>query len=98
MTQVVPSGQVLGATVEALDLSRPVSSHEIETLVQALGRHGVLRYPKQTLTASQLRDFAACFGELEVRIHRANPCNDRLVRQHFAPIPQYLPCQLTVEH
>ena len=66
--QIVPSGQVLGATVEGLDLSRSVSSHEIETLVQTLGRHGVLRYPKQALSARQLRDFAARFGELEVNV------------------------------
>ena len=64
----VPSGSVLGATVEALDLSRPLEEREVEALIQALGRHGVLRFPRQTLTPRQQRDFAARFGELEVNV------------------------------
>ena len=64
----VPSGSVLGATVEELDLSRPLEEREVEALIQALGRHGVLRFPRQTLTPRQQRDFAARFGELEVNV------------------------------
>jgi len=65
--KIVPSGQVLGASVEGLDLGS-LSSQEAETLVQALGKYSVLRFPKQTLNARQLRDFAARFGELEINV------------------------------
>jgi taurine dioxygenase len=66
--KIVPSGQVLGASVEGLDLGSLPSTEETETLVQALGKYSVLCFPKQTLTARQLRDFAARFGELEVNV------------------------------
>ena len=36
--------------------------------MRALGEHGVLRFPGQDLTARQLRDFAARFGELEINV------------------------------
>ena len=69
--RITPSGQTLGATVEGVDLSRPLTDETLQTLIQALGRHGVLKYPKQDLTARQLRDFAARFGELEVNVANA---------------------------
>ena len=68
---IIPSGATLGARVEGLDLSKPLSDENFEALVQALGRHGVLKYPRQTLTSRQLRDFAARFGELEVNVANA---------------------------
>jgi len=66
--QIVPSGEVLGASVEELDLRASLSSQETEHLIQALGAHSVLRFPGQSLNARQLRDFAARFGELEVNV------------------------------
>ena len=66
--QIVPSGEVLGASVEELDLRSALSSQETEHLIQALGAHSVLRFPGQSLNARQLRDFAARFGELEVNV------------------------------
>jgi len=66
--QIVPSGEVLGASVEELDLRSALSSQETEHLIQALGAHNVLRFPGQSLNARQLRDFAARFGELEVNV------------------------------
>jgi len=65
---IVPSGAALGATVEGLDLSKKLPEETIEELIQALGRHSVLRFPQQDLTALQQRDFAARFGELEVNV------------------------------
>jgi len=50
--KVIPSGQSLGATIEGLDLSKSIP---IERLFEALGKHGVLRFPRQQLTAMQLR-------------------------------------------
>jgi taurine dioxygenase len=66
--KIVPSGQVLGATVEGLDLASHLDEKNTQSLIQALGAHGVLRFPKQALMARQLRDFAASFGELEVNV------------------------------
>ena len=66
--RIVPSGARLGATVEGLDLSTPLGDAQVEELIQAIGKHGVLRYPGQTLTTLQLRDFAARFGELEINV------------------------------
>ncbi|VTU23274.1 TauD/TfdA dioxygenase family protein [Variovorax sp. RA8] len=66
--RIIPTGATLGARVEDLDLSRPLSAEVFEQLLQALGRHGVLSYPKQELSAAQLRDFSASFGRLEVNV------------------------------
>jgi taurine dioxygenase len=66
--QLIPSGRLLGAKIEGLDLSRPLEEGEVESVVQALGRYGVVCFPRQTLTARQQRDFAARFGELEINV------------------------------
>ncbi len=65
---IVPSGQTLGARVEALDLSQPLSQAQYKELEQALGQYGVLCYPKQTLSSLQLKNFAQRFGTLEVNV------------------------------
>jgi len=66
--QIVPSGKMLGARIEGLDLSRPLAEREVEEIIQAIGRYGVLCFPRQRLSARQQRDFAARFGELEVNV------------------------------
>lgn len=66
--RVIPSGRVLGATIEGLDLSRPLAENEVEGVIQALGRYGAVRFPRQRLTARQQKDFAARFGELEINV------------------------------
>jgi len=68
MMKVITSGKALGATIEGLDLSRPLTEQEVESIVQVLGERGVVCFPKQSLTARQQRDFAARFGELEVNV------------------------------
>ena len=69
--QFIPTGATLGARVEGIDLSQPLTEPLLDALIQGLGRYGVLKYPKQQLTAQQLRDFAARFGELEVNVANA---------------------------
>ena len=64
----IPSGQSLGARVEGLDLSKPLSDESFKSLEQALGRYGVLSYPKQTLTSLQLKQFSERFGRLEINV------------------------------
>jgi len=66
--KVIPSGQVLGATVDELDLGLELKEQDVQSLIAALGKHSVLRFPRQTLSGRQLRDFAARFGDLEVNV------------------------------
>ena len=66
--RVIASGQALGATIEGLDLSGRLSDEEFDFAYRALGEHGVLRYPRQSLTGQQLKDFAGRWGELEVNV------------------------------
>ena len=66
--QIVPSGQILGASVEGLDLAEALSNADFAIVEQALGRHGVLCFPAQTLSSLALKTFAARFGELEVNV------------------------------
>jgi len=71
MINIIPGGGTLGATVEGLDLARPMTEAEFERVLCALGEHGVLRFPAQQLTAQQLVDFSARFGKLEVNVANA---------------------------
>ena len=65
---IIESGKTLGARVEGLDLSVPLTEAQFAQLEQALGKYGVLSYPKQNLTSLQLKQFSARFGELEVNV------------------------------
>ena len=66
--KVIPSGEALGARVEGLDLARPLSKAELDGVLDALGKYGVLRFPRQTLTGRQLADFSAQLGDLEINV------------------------------
>jgi taurine dioxygenase len=66
--QLIPTGRMLGARIEGLDLARPLEEREVEGIIQALGRYGVISFPRQRLTAREHRDFAARFGELEINV------------------------------
>jgi len=66
--QSVPSGKMLGARIEGLDLAKPLAEREVEEIIQAIGRYGVLCFPRQRLTARQHKEFAARFGELEINV------------------------------
>ncbi len=65
---IIESGKTLGARVEGLDLSIPLTDTQFGQLEQALGKYGVLSYPKQTLTSLQLKQFSERFGQLEVNV------------------------------
>jgi alpha-ketoglutarate-dependent taurine dioxygenase len=66
--KVTPTGQTLGATIEGLDLAQPLSNADLDVILRALGEYGVIRFPRQQLTAGELRNFSARFGELEVNV------------------------------
>ena len=71
MMKVIPSGKTLGAAIEGLNLAVPLSDADFERVQRALGEHGVLRFPRQQLTARQLVDFSARFGKLEINVANA---------------------------
>src|SRR6185436_11168492 len=68
LMKIIPSGAVLGASIEGIDLTRPFSAAEDKEVVAALGKYSVLRFPKQKLDGAQLKRFSAGFGELEVNV------------------------------
>lgn len=59
------SGEILGATIDGLDLSQPLSGQDLQLFLEALGRYGVLRIPQQKLDAHTLKNFSAQFGKLQ---------------------------------
>jgi len=69
--KVIPSGESLGARVEGLDLARPLQPPELQGVLQALGKYGVVRFPRQELSGRQLRDFSAQLGDLEINVGSA---------------------------
>jgi len=68
MATIEPTGQILGATVRGVDLSRPLGDADFAAILIALGRHGVLRFPDQRLEASALRDFSQRFGQIQTSL------------------------------
>src|SRR5215207_9567840 len=68
MPVIHPSGETLGATVTGINLSQPLSDADFATIVLALGRHGVLRFPDQDLDAPRLRAFSSRFGGLQASV------------------------------
>ena len=65
MMTIEPTGQILGATVRGVDLAKPLGEADFSTILVALGRHGVLRFPDQELDAAALRDFSQRFGSIQ---------------------------------
>ena len=65
MMTIEPTGQILGATVRGVDLAKPLGEADFSTILVALGRHGVLRFPDQQLDAAALRDFSQRFGSIQ---------------------------------
>jgi taurine dioxygenase len=62
---IEPTGEILGATVRGVDLSRPLSDADFGAVLLALGAHGVLCFPGQALDAAALRDFSRRFGRIQ---------------------------------
>jgi len=69
--KVTSTGETLGATIEGLDLARQLSRDEFDEVLSALGRYGVVRFPRQELSGRQLADFSARFGNLEINVANA---------------------------
>ncbi len=65
MLKITPSGGVLGATIEGFDASKPMDIVAFGTILAALGRYGVLRFPDQSLDPPTLKAFSERFGEIQ---------------------------------
>jgi taurine dioxygenase len=66
--RIVPSGKILGATIEDIDLAKPVTTRMSGQILKALGEHGVLRFPYQRLETEAFARFGALFGDLEINV------------------------------
>src|SRR5262249_11660843 len=66
--RVIPTAKTMGATIEDVDLARPLGSREVGDILRAFGEHKVLRFPAQQLEAAQLKSFAGRFGSLEINV------------------------------
>jgi taurine dioxygenase len=63
--KVTPNRGTLGATVEDIDLARPLTPADFASILHLLGAHGVLCFPKQQLDALSLKAFSERFGSLQ---------------------------------
>jgi len=70
---VEPNHGVMGATVTGIDLHKPLSDGDFADILRVLGRHCVLRFPGQLLSATELRDFSARFGHLQTGLANSEP-------------------------
>jgi len=65
---IIPTGAVLGATVEGVDLNRELDRPGFAAVLRALGEYGVLRFPGQTLDPARQMAFSQRFGSLEINV------------------------------
>ena len=65
MLTVEPTGAILGATVRGIDLAQPIPEREFGLILNALGQHGVLRFPDQQLNIGDVKRFSELFGEIQ---------------------------------
>jgi taurine dioxygenase len=66
--RIRPTGKILGATIEDIDLAQPISDADFRQLLKALGEHGVLCFPRQRLDTDAFARFGAMLGELEINV------------------------------
>ena len=66
--KITAESKTLGASIEGYDLSIGAGDSQRDLVERLLGEHGVLCFRNQRLSALQLRDFSAQFGELEINV------------------------------
>jgi taurine dioxygenase len=66
--EIRPTGGTLGARLEGIDLGQPLSEQDFRAILRALGAHGVLCFPNQTLGVDAFAAFGGRFGELEINV------------------------------
>ena len=65
LMKLTPNQGTPGARIDDIDLSQPISEAQFATILAALGRYGVLCFPKQALDARALKAFSERFGSLQ---------------------------------
>jgi taurine dioxygenase len=70
MFTITPTDQVLGATIDGLDLAQPLSDSVFGQILTALGQYGVLRFPAQKLESAELQTFSERFGDIQGSISK----------------------------
>ena len=70
--KIVPITPQIGAEVLGVDLGKPLSNRERDTIHNAFLKHSVLFFRNQDITIEQQKDFGRVFGELHV-----HPARDR---------------------
>jgi taurine dioxygenase len=65
---IIPTGDSLGARINGMDLAQPLAQADYKTIEQALGKYGVVYFPRQKLQAGDVSRFAQNFGTLEINV------------------------------
>jgi taurine dioxygenase len=68
MLTIKPTAHSLGASIEGIDLSKPLSEAHRGAVLRALGEYGVVCFPRQKLDPAQHKAFAKAFGSLEINV------------------------------
>src|SRR3954454_22210627 len=68
----------IGTEIGGIDLSEPIDAATVQEIWRAIDQYAVLVFRDQYLTDRQLHDFAARFGELEIRRSALRPGKRRL--------------------
>lgn len=58
----------LGARITGIDLSRPIPDRDFARIILALGHHGVVCFPGQSLAPADLKAFSGRFGGLQISV------------------------------
>jgi taurine dioxygenase len=65
---IIPTGDSLGARINGMDLAQPLAQADYKAIEQALGKYGVVYFPRQKLQAADVSRFAQNFGTLEINV------------------------------
>jgi taurine dioxygenase len=76
MFTVKPTGAILGATVEGIDLAQPLTDAVVGKLLRALGENGFLRFPAQKLEPIHVKAFSERFGDIQQTIRKPDKPSD----------------------
>lgn len=68
--KIIPNQLTIGAEINGLDLSRPLSDNDFNSIYQALLQYKVIYFRDQKISAEQQIEFAKKFGELEINPFR----------------------------
>src|SRR5579863_8903913 len=72
--QVTPLSPACGAEISGVDLSKPLSEHEVRAIKDAWGKHLVLVFRGQKVSQDDQLRFASYFGDLAAVRRRRRRC------------------------